>query len=89
VILDCLQSRVIFCRDWLGIKPLYPLKGDGVVAVASEIKWFRPIPGFTARVHSDIAAEYPSWVMRNRDRVSSRMSILWRLAAGSAAHWIR
>jgi asparagine synthase (glutamine-hydrolysing) len=58
VILDCLRSEVILCRDRLGIKPLYLWKGDGIVAVASEIKQFRHIPGFTARVDSDVAAEY-------------------------------
>jgi asparagine synthase (glutamine-hydrolysing) len=58
VILDCLRNEVILCRDRLGIKPIYLWEGDGLIAVASEIKQFRHIPGFTARVDSDVAAEY-------------------------------
>ena len=58
VILDWSRSEVILCRDRLGIKPLYLWKGAGIIAVASEIKQFRHVPGFLARVDSAAAAEY-------------------------------
>lgn len=58
VILDCARNEVILCRDRLGIKPLYLWVGSGMIAVASEIKQFRHVPGFTARIDPVAAAEY-------------------------------
>jgi asparagine synthase (glutamine-hydrolysing) len=58
VILDCTRNEAILCRDRLGIKPLYLWEGAGIVAVASEIKQFRHLPGFTARMEPVAAAEY-------------------------------
>jgi asparagine synthase (glutamine-hydrolysing) len=68
VILDCARNEVILCRDRLGIKPLYLWVRPGIVAIASEIKQFRHIPGFKARMNTAAAAEYlrtgygyPTW----------------------------
>jgi asparagine synthase (glutamine-hydrolysing) len=58
VILDIARNQVILSRDRLGIKPLYLWEGTHMVAVASEIKQFRHIPGFQARLDPKTAAEY-------------------------------
>lgn len=58
VILDIARNEVILCRDRLGIKPLYLWEGAGIIAVGSEIKQFRHIPGFQARLNPEAAAEY-------------------------------
>jgi asparagine synthase (glutamine-hydrolysing) len=58
VILDYIRNELILCRDRLGIKPLYLWEGEGIVAVASEIKQFQHLPGFTARMDPVAAAEY-------------------------------
>jgi asparagine synthase (glutamine-hydrolysing) len=58
VILDFIRNELILCRDRLGIKPLYLWEGPSIVAVASEIKQFRHLPGFTARMDRVAAAEY-------------------------------
>lgn len=58
VILDYVQNEAILSRDRLGIKPLYLWEGSDMVAVASEIKQFRHVPGFTARINPVAATEY-------------------------------
>lgn len=58
VILDSLRAEVIVSRDRLGIKPVYFWKGPRVVAIASEIKQFRHVPGFEARMDFRTADEY-------------------------------
>jgi len=58
VILDRARNEVILCRDRLGIKPLYLWEGAGIIAVGSEIKQFRHLPGFQARLDPHVAAEY-------------------------------
>jgi asparagine synthase (glutamine-hydrolysing) len=57
-IFDATQKEVILCRDRLGIKPLYFWQGSGFVAVASEIKQFLHLPGFTPHMKPTVAAEY-------------------------------
>src|SRR6266446_2921526 len=58
VIFDGLRNEAILCRDRLGIKPLYLWQGPGIIAVASEIKQFLLVPGFTPRLNPTTAAEY-------------------------------
>ncbi|SRR5579875_3059712 len=58
VILDCKRNEVIVCRDRLGIKPLYMWQGNGIIALASEIKQFLHVPGFSARVNHEVVDEY-------------------------------
>ena len=58
VIVDFVRNEMILCRDRLGIKPLYLWQKRGMIAVVSEIKQLRHIPGFTARLNSDSAQEY-------------------------------
>jgi asparagine synthase (glutamine-hydrolysing) len=58
LIFDTLQHRILLCRDRLGIKPLYLWQTPGMMAFASEIKQFRDVPGFRARVDPSAAAEY-------------------------------
>jgi asparagine synthase (glutamine-hydrolysing) len=58
VVLDCMRNELILCRDRLGIKPLYLWEGGGIVAVASEIKQFRHLHGFTPRMDPKVVTEY-------------------------------
>ncbi|HZU68975.1 MAG TPA: asparagine synthase (glutamine-hydrolyzing) [Ktedonobacteraceae bacterium] len=58
VIVDCQRNEVIVCRDRLGIKPLYMWQGNSIIALASEIKQFLYVPGFTARVNHEVVDEY-------------------------------
>lgn len=58
VLVDGKRKQAILCRDRLGIKPLYFWQSHGLVAVASEIKQFLHLPGFTARLDTAVATEY-------------------------------
>lgn len=57
-IYDIERRHVIVCRDRVGIKPLYIWAGQGMVAIASEIKQFRHLPAFSYRADSTSVAEY-------------------------------
>lgn len=45
-------------RDRLGIKPLYVLRGPGVIAFASELKCFQELPFFRGEVDDAALASY-------------------------------
>jgi asparagine synthase (glutamine-hydrolysing) len=83
-ILDCVRNEVILCRDRLGIKPLYLWEGSGIVAVASEIKQFLCVPGFTARINAVAAAQYLQTGYENPER--SFFQDIQPIRAGS---WLR
>ncbi len=57
-ILDTLRGEMVLCRDRMGIKPLYLWSSSQIVAVASEIKQFRHLPGFAARLNLSAGWEY-------------------------------
>jgi asparagine synthase (glutamine-hydrolysing) len=54
VIVDLQRRIAVLSRDRMGIKPLYVTRRGGLVAVASEIKQFRDLPG--GRFQADSAA---------------------------------
>ena len=58
VLLDARRNVAIFCRDRLGIKPVYLVRANGVLAVASEIKQFRALPMMTLRPNTSALWEY-------------------------------
>ena len=58
VIFDREKREIVVSRDRLGIKPLYLWKGNGLVALVSEIKQLRHLPGFMPRIDAGTAAEY-------------------------------
>src|SRR5579885_2670784 len=58
VLFDCVHNKAILCRDRLGIKPLYFWQTMDMVAVASEIKQFRSLPGFLPSMIVSAVAEY-------------------------------
>src|SRR5262249_41383808 len=62
-----MRQEVILCRDRLGIKPLYVWRGNGLVAVASEIKQFLKVPGFRAQADHATAMEYLNTGYENPD----------------------
>ena len=84
VILDCVRSEIIVCRDRLGIKPLYLWEGSGLVAIASEIKQLLHVPGFTARMDPVSAALYLQTGYENSSR--SFFRDVWPVPAGC---WLR
>jgi asparagine synthase (glutamine-hydrolysing) len=58
VIFDRSRKEVVVSRDRLGIKPLYLWRGSGLLALVSEIKQLRHVPGFTPRIDTQTAVEY-------------------------------
>ena len=55
---DRREERLLIGRDRYGIKPLYVWHSSGQLAVASEAKAFRSIPGFVAVPDAHGIAEY-------------------------------
>lgn len=55
---DQARGEIVLSRDRLGIKPLYWWAGDGVFAVASEIKQFTVLPSFSALLDHAVKTEY-------------------------------
>ncbi|HZZ70842.1 MAG TPA: asparagine synthase (glutamine-hydrolyzing) [Pirellulales bacterium] len=58
VILDLARQQAVFCRDRLGIKPLYLTQSEGLLAAASEIKQFRGLPDFSFQPNAAALWEY-------------------------------
>jgi asparagine synthase (glutamine-hydrolysing) len=58
VLVDLARRVAILSRDRLGIKPLYVTRRDGLVAVASEIKQFRALPGGTLSANPTAVRRY-------------------------------
>lgn len=84
VLFDSIRNEVLVCRDRLGIKPLYIWQGAGMVAVASEVKQFLHVPGFTPRIHLSTATEY----LRTGYEEPSR-SFFQEVATVPAGSWLR
>jgi asparagine synthase (glutamine-hydrolysing) len=47
ILLDLRTGKMIVSRDRMGIKPLYLFQKPGYIALASEIKQFTSLPGYT------------------------------------------
>jgi asparagine synthase (glutamine-hydrolysing) len=58
VIIDCRRQVAIVSRDRLGIKPLYLVESDGLIAVASELKQFLSVPGLQLRPDKSVLRDY-------------------------------
>jgi asparagine synthase (glutamine-hydrolysing) len=84
VIYDSERREAIVCRDRLGIKPVYIWRGHGIVAVASEIKQFRHLPGLNFRLDTATAAEYLRTGYEDPARTFFR-----GITPLPAGHWIR
>jgi asparagine synthase (glutamine-hydrolysing) len=84
IIIDTLRGEAVLSRDRLGIKPAYFWQSDGLVAVASEIKQFQQLPGFSARADAVAAAEYLNTGYEDPSRTFFR-----GVRPVPAAHWIK
>ncbi len=58
VILDCRRQIAVLSRDRLGIKPLYVVESNGLIAVASELKQFLSVPGLTLQPDEKALRDY-------------------------------
>jgi asparagine synthase (glutamine-hydrolysing) len=58
VLWDGARRRLVAARDRLGIKPLYLLRQDGGIALASEIKAFQGLRGWAPRLAAEGLPEY-------------------------------
>jgi asparagine synthase (glutamine-hydrolysing) len=62
ILVDRVAKRVFAARDRFGIKPLYLWRSpQGLVALASEIKQFSALPGWSARLNGQRAYEFLNW----------------------------
>ena len=84
IIFDCLKKEAILCRDRLGIKPLYLWQRQGMLAVASEIKQFLSLPGFTAHIDLITTTEYFQTGYENPNR-----SFLRDIQIVPAGSWLK
>jgi asparagine synthase (glutamine-hydrolysing) len=57
-LLDGRRRKLVLCRDRLGIKPLYMLRGDGYVSAVSELKQFAWLPHVRLRPNPDAVSDY-------------------------------
>lgn len=58
---DTVERKLTVARDRFGVKPVYYAEVDGAFVFASEIKAFRGVPGFGARMNVAGLAEYLSF----------------------------
>jgi asparagine synthase (glutamine-hydrolysing) len=84
ILFDAIRNEVILSRDRLGIKPLYMWRGNGLIAVASEIKQFRSVPGFRSQLNHRVGMEYLHTGYENPDR-----SFFEGIEPIRAAHYVR
>lgn len=83
-LVDFRRHEAVICRDRLGIKPVYLWEGQGILAVASETKQFRHVPGFCARLDTGVGAEFLETGYEN-----SRRSFLRDVTPVPGGHWVR
>jgi asparagine synthase (glutamine-hydrolysing) len=84
VIYDSERREAVVCRDRLGIKPVYIWRGRGIIAVASEIKQFRHLPGLKFGFDSTAATEYLRTGYEDPARTLFR-----DIAPLPGGHWVR
>lgn len=62
VLFDRERGQLVAARDRFGIKPLYLWRSSqGLLALASEIKQFTVLPGWSARLHGERAYDFLQW----------------------------
>lgn len=57
-IYDIRDRKVYFCRDRFGIKPLFIYQHGETLAFASEVKFFKSLPGLNLEIDSDTFPEF-------------------------------
>ncbi len=66
VLIDRIARRVFAARDRFGVKPLYLWRStEGLVALASEIKEFSVLAGWSPRVNGQRAYEFLNWGLQD------------------------
>ncbi len=58
VIYDEQKDSLLFCRDRVGVKPLFLYRKDGTCLFASELKAFHPYPNFDKTINKDAVSLY-------------------------------
>lgn len=62
VLIDRMTGRVFAARDRFGVKPLYLWRSpEGLVAMASEIKQFTVLPGWSPRANGQQVYDFLNW----------------------------
>jgi asparagine synthase (glutamine-hydrolysing) len=62
VICDRSKKKIIAVRDRFGVKPLYYWTSpNGIIAIASEIKQFSAVPGWTPRINGQCIYDFLNW----------------------------
>jgi asparagine synthase (glutamine-hydrolysing) len=58
IIFDSRLDEIIICKDQFGIKPLYYIQSDGILAFASEVKAFKEMGDIDLKVSDELLFEY-------------------------------
>ena len=86
VLVDRIGKRVFAARDRFGVKPLYVWRStEGLVALASEIKQFSVLPGWSPRLNGQRAYEFLNWGLQDHTE-ETLFSGIRQLRGGECLH---
>lgn len=87
VIYDAARDTVFAARDRFGVKPLYLWRApNGMLAMASEIKQFTVLPGWSARLAADRAYDFLNWGLTDHTSETLFAGVT-QLAGGEMLEW--
>lgn len=66
-IFDSGSDEVIICRDQFGIKPLFYIQNDGMLAFASEVKAFKELADIDLKVSDELLFDYMQYRFTESD----------------------
>ncbi len=69
ILFDNRKKKIFLARDRFGVKPLYYwFSSEGFLALASEIKAFTVLPGWTAILDQEMAYDFLEWGVTDHTR---------------------